>query len=135
MSCVMCHVSCVTCHLSRVTYHQSPVTCHLSPVTHQNIYFLNIKKRKRKKENNQRFVWTKWWSLSVEALLSTEPTQSSFLLIPFLHKDNLSAPLKSNIGLVSHSEYLVRNPVWAVLRSYKRKKAKTNLNIFGLAGP
>ena len=49
----MCHnVSCVTCHVSHVTCHVSHVMCH--------------------------FFWTKWWSLSVEGLLSTGPTPSSF---------------------------------------------------------
>ena len=34
---------------------------------------------------------------------------------------------------ISHSEYLVRNPVQAALQSNKRQKAKFFLNIFGLA--
>ena len=49
----------VTCHLSHVTCHMSRVTCHVSK-------------------------WTKWWSLSVEGLLSTGPTPSSLsLFTPF----------------------------------------------------
>ena len=47
----------VTCHMSHVTCHMSHVTCHYY------YYFL-----------------TQWWSLSVEGLLSTGPTLSSFLL-------------------------------------------------------
>ena len=53
MSHVMCHVSRVTCHMSRVT-------CH-------NFFYYLF------------FFWTKWWSLSVEGLLSTGPTPSSFV--------------------------------------------------------
>ena len=59
---VTCNVSCVTCHVSRVTCHVSRVTCHMSRVT-CHIFFC--------------FFWTKWWSLSVEGLLSTGPTPSS----------------------------------------------------------
>ena len=54
MSYVMCHVSRVTCHVSHVT-------CHMS---HFLSFFL--------------FFRTKWWSLSLEGLLSTGPTPSSF---------------------------------------------------------
>ena len=54
MSHVMCHVSHVTCHVSHVT-------CHVLLVT----FFLFL---------------TKLWSLSVEGLLSTGPTPSSFLM-------------------------------------------------------
>jgi hypothetical protein len=51
-----------TCHdVSRVTCHVSHVTCHVSHV----IFFPS-------------FFRTKWWSLSVEGLLSTGPTPSSF---------------------------------------------------------
>ena len=56
MSGVTCHLSCVRCHMSCVTCHVSHVTC--------NIFFY--------------FFFTKWWSLSVEGLLSTGPTPSSF---------------------------------------------------------
>ena len=59
MSHVTCHVSHVTCHMSRVTCHMSCVTCHMSP------FFLLL-------------FPTKWWSLSVEGMLSTGPTPSSF---------------------------------------------------------
>ena len=48
----------VACHVLHVTCHMSRVTCH--------IFF---------------FFWTKWWSLSVEGLLSTRPTPSSLLLL------------------------------------------------------
>ena len=54
----MCHVLCVTCHTSRVTCHLSPVTCN---------FFLYII-----------FLLKRWWSSSVEGLLSTGPTPSSF---------------------------------------------------------
>ena len=64
MSCVMCHVSRVMCHVSRVKYHVSRVTCHMSHVMcHMSHFF---------------FFWTKCWSLSVEGLLLTGPTPSSF---------------------------------------------------------
>ena len=49
----MCHVSHVTCHMSHVM-------CHMSLL----------------------FFWTNLWSLSVEGLLSTGPTPSSFYLYP-----------------------------------------------------
>ena len=52
MSCVTCHVFCVTCYMSGVT-------CH---------FFFSS------------FFRTKWWSLSVEGLLSTGPTPSSSLI-------------------------------------------------------
>ena len=55
----MCHVSCVTCHMSRVK-------CHLSHVKKKFTFFLSLKN------------FTKWWSYSVESLLSTGPTPSSF---------------------------------------------------------
>ena len=58
---VMCHVSRVTCHVSHVTCHVSHVTCHMSHILF--IFFI---------------FWTMWWSLSVEGLLSTGPTPSSF---------------------------------------------------------
>ena len=49
---------CVTCHVSRhVSRHMSCVTCQMS------LFFFR----------------TKWWSLSVEGLLSMGPTPSSFL--------------------------------------------------------
>ena len=51
--------------MSCVTYHLSCVTCHVSHVTHHFSFFS--------------FFWTKWWSLSVEGLLSTGPTPSSLL--------------------------------------------------------
>ena len=60
MSRVMCHVSHVTCHMSHVTCHMSHVTCHMTCVTCHIFFF------------------TKRWSLSVEGLLSTGPTPSSF---------------------------------------------------------
>ena len=60
MSHVMCHVS---RHMSRVTCHMSRVTCHMSQF-YLFIFF---------------FSRTKWWSLSVEGLLSTGPTPSSFI--------------------------------------------------------
>ena len=50
-------MSCVTCHVSHVTCHVSHVMCHMSQ-------FFS-------------FFFTKWWSLSVEGLLSTGPTPSS----------------------------------------------------------
>ena len=56
----------VTCHVSRVTCHVSCVTCPMSGVTcHMSQFF---------------FLRTKWWSLALEGLLSTEPTPSSFLI-------------------------------------------------------
>ena len=55
--CVMGHMSCVTCHVL-------PVTCHLSHVIFLFVYPLKN--------------WTKWWSWTVEGLLSTVPTPSSF---------------------------------------------------------
>ena len=61
---VICHVSLVTCHVSLVTCHVSRVTCHMSL-----------------------FFRTKWWSLSVEGLLSTGPTQSSFYLFIIIVKE------------------------------------------------
>ena len=60
-------MSCVTCHVSHVT-------CHLSPVTCQKKFFFDILIHiffLRKKN------WTKWWSQSVQGLLSTGPTPSS----------------------------------------------------------
>ena len=50
----------VTCHMSNIPCHMSCVTC----------YF---------------FLQTKWWSLLVEGLLSTGPTQSSWWTFIILH--------------------------------------------------
>ena len=69
----MCHVSCVMCHVSCVMCHMACVTCHMS---HVQIFFLHYKKKKSLKK------WTKWGSLSVEGLLSTRPTPSSFTKLP-----------------------------------------------------
>ena len=52
----------VTCHVSRVTCHVSQDMCHMSI-----FYYLSF------------FPRTKWWSLSVEGLLSTGPTPSSLI--------------------------------------------------------
>ena len=52
-----------TCHMSQVACHVSHVTCHMSQVTYHKSYF---------------FFFTKWWSLSVEGLLSMGPSPSSF---------------------------------------------------------
>ena len=60
----------VTCHMSRVTCHVSRVTCHMSRVT---CHFFSL------------FFRTKWWSLSVEGLLSTGPTPSSSFIHSFIH--------------------------------------------------
>ena len=49
----------VACHMSHVTCHVSHVICHMSHVFKKNL--------------------TKWWSLSVEGLLSTGPTLSNFI--------------------------------------------------------
>ena len=54
-----CHMSHVTCHVSHITCHTSRVRCHMS-------HFL--------------LLLIKWWSLSVEGLLSTGPTPSSSLI-------------------------------------------------------
>ena len=69
VSCVMCHVSRVTCHVSRVTCHVSHVTCHVSQLFFVFVFlsFFFIEKKLKK-----------WWSLSVEGLLSTGPTPSSY---------------------------------------------------------
>ena len=57
-----CHASCVTCHMSHVM-------CHVSHVKYHNYYY---------------FFVTKWWSLSVEGVLSTGPTRSSLgYILPF----------------------------------------------------
>ena len=62
-----CPMSHVTCHVSHVTCHMSRVTCHVSNVTwHMFCFFLFF------------FLRTKWWSLSVEGLLSAGPTPSSY---------------------------------------------------------
>ena len=76
-----CHMSCVT---SRVMCHMSRVTCH-----------------------NFFFYWTKWWSLSVEGLLSTGPTRLVFFITWFFctkpvwieHRENCKAlPWEHLIG-------------------------------------
>ena len=67
----MCQVTRVTCQMSNVKCHMSRVTCHVS------LFFFFL-------------FWIKWWSLSVEGLLSTGPTPSSLYsfslsLISWLH--------------------------------------------------
>ena len=49
-----------TSNMWNATYHMSHVTCHVSHVM------------------CHMFFWTKWWSLSVEGLLSTRPTRLVF---------------------------------------------------------
>ena len=59
--CVLCHMTSVTCHISHAMCQMSHFKCN-----NFFSYFL--------------FLWTKWWSRSVEVLLSMEPTPSrSFL--------------------------------------------------------
>ena len=55
---------------SHTMCHVSPVTCHLSK------YFIFL--FYEKKNLSFRKNWTKWWSLSLEGMLSTGPTPSSF---------------------------------------------------------
>ena len=55
---VTCHVSCVRCHVSRVL-------CHVLASGVAFFYF---------------YLGTKWWSQSVEGLLSMGPTQSSLFV-------------------------------------------------------
>ena len=85
MSYVTCHMSRVTCHVSCVACHVSNVICHFS-----HIYFFQ----------------TKWWSLSVEGLLSTGPTPSSSKATKLVNLFRSSSPqedrrhkwLWSNLG-------------------------------------
>ena len=62
----MCHVSHVTCHLSWVTCHLSPVTSQLKK---KKIVFVVLILQKIRQSGG-----------SVEGLLSTGPTLSSFLV-------------------------------------------------------
>ena len=80
-----CHLPYVTCHVSHVTCHVSHVTCHC-----RNIYFFTV-----------------WWSYSVEGLLSTGPTPSSFFIIR-----NIFDPDK--FGCLSEKSKLqeIRDPMW-----------------------
>ena len=73
------HVSCVTCYLSPFTCHLSCVTCHLLHVKKIFYIFFIFKKNKRILFLFifQRIL-TKWRSYSVEGLLSTGHTPSSF---------------------------------------------------------
>ena len=60
--------------------HMSCVTCHLSPGTWQKDYFFLFKKNNKSKKKyiySSEKKLTKWWSQSVEGLLSTGPTPSS----------------------------------------------------------
>ena len=66
---------CVTCYMSRVTCHVSHVTCHVSHVIF--FFFLFFL-----------FFLTKWWSSSVEGLLSTGPTPSSLVMLYILWPRN-----------------------------------------------
>ena len=83
-------MSCITCHVSHVTCHVSPVTCHLSRVTshlsHDKIFFfitfffIKITYQNKKNADFSASLtknWTKWWSWSLEGMLSTGPTLSS----------------------------------------------------------
>ena len=54
--------------MSHVTCYMSHVTCHMSHVICHNIFFYFIF-----------FFRTKWWTLSMEGLLSTGPTPSSLV--------------------------------------------------------
>ena len=61
--------------------HMSYVMCHMSRVTGHIYFFIHL------------FFRTKWWSLSVEGLLSMRPTPSSFCTI--LRKGGLPPALKN----------------------------------------
>ena len=63
-----------TCHVSHFTCLMSHVTCH-------NFVLL--------------FFWTKWWSLSVEGLLSTGPTPSSFVSSEYWKQNITSKTIKA----------------------------------------
>ena len=87
---VMCHVSHVTCHVSRATCHlshvmccMSHVTCHMSHVTfrmsHVTCHVSHV---------ICHIFSEKGWNLSVEGLLSTGPTPSSFRCASFSRSDD-----------------------------------------------
>ena len=80
----MCHVSHVTCRMPCVTYHVSHVTCHMSNVTCEE----------KKEDKNV----IKWWSQSVEGLLSTGPTPSSFLIGHFYLANKFGAQTQQQIS-------------------------------------
>ena len=65
----------VMCHMSRVTCHLSHITCHMSDVNKKNIFFYTKKNIKKKIFQKN---WARWLSWSVEGLLSTGPTPSSY---------------------------------------------------------
>ena len=66
----------VMCHVSGVRFHLWSVKCHLS---HVKIFFFTLKKYWFFFGHKQNL--TKWWSWSVEGLLSTGPNPSSFFSI------------------------------------------------------
>ena len=99
---VTCHVARGTCHVSRATCHVSRVTCHVSHVTYQkkkltfNFLFFYVKK-----------IGQIGGASSVEGLLSTGPTPSSFLklhraalgvILQFKFFQTLSIPNRKSKG-------------------------------------
>ena len=102
--------SCVMCHISPVTFHLSPVMCHLSPVTCH--FFFTLKKIKWILFFMLQRILTKWWSYSVEGLLSTGHTPSSFkcnkvLIVFFLNpaygRQSISRPMRIVAPIPKHS--------------------------------
>ena len=64
-------------------YHVSCVTCHVSRVICQKYFFFTFSLYKKIKKNlilHHKKYCKKWWSYSVEGLLSTGPTPSSLAL-------------------------------------------------------
>ena len=81
------HVSCVICHMSHVTCHMSSVTCLMSQ------FLINC------------FFFTKLWSQSVEGLLSTGPTPSSFFW--YAHSNQT----RTELANVIHEPAVQREPI------------------------
>ena len=99
----MCHKSCVTSHVSCVMRHVSCVRFQVSGVM-SNLFFLLL-------------FWSKWWSLSVEGLLSTEPTWlilSFFFLIMECCSSMIELTKKIIPPTVNLSIIMVKN-AWLVL--------------------
>ena len=98
------NVSCVTCHVSRVTYHVSRVTC---PVSHVTCHV---------------FFWTKWWSLSVEGLLSTGPTPSTFHTNNQLHGETDERDFAKGRRWKPYMKYIEKTCFRLFLRIYWTNK-------------
>ena len=85
----------VTCHLSHVTCHMSHVTCSVCHLSCQVMFFFVC-------------FLTKWWSLSLEGLLSRGRTPFSLYFIYKNQQNGQILAIQKSLGIQRH--------IWIVIR-------------------